>query len=34
LGAIHMLNKKERLLALPLLRTGRAPFNASGSSVL
>ena len=30
----YLLNKKERLLALPLLRTGRAPFNASGSSVL
>src|SRR5665647_3740991 len=27
-------NKKERLLALSLLRTGRALFNASGSSIL
>jgi len=29
-----MSNEKERVIALPLLRTGRAPFNASDSSVL
>jgi len=31
---MDMSNKKERLLVLPLLRTGLAPFNASGSSIL